>query len=970
MKISQLKIKNLGPFHVKPVELDFENGTLASASLLAITGPTGSGKTTLFDAICVALYGKTPRLAGIGDRHPRHLLSHNKNEGHVEVTFEANGIRYLAEWSIVRAGPPSRRLIKVDTAELITGRLATGGKSLVASQNMVSEEIESILGLNFDSFKRSVMLAQGEFAAFLKAGPAEKLETLAATAGIGIYDALRVELSMKMGAVRAELGTVLRQPTNILEVVNLPELATAKDVLRELNDILGRNGNPRETCEEFVSKHLNAILGVLRKQVSGAKESLCSLKKDASALADQAEEYKCQKRREEERTEAFEELQRSEKRLCELLARAQEIAALVEELKRANLANQLLLEKLAYDSAKSEWNRAEAAFRDAKTKRNEAQNDLDQRRTEFDKIDDAYQTSLAEYRRKKAAYDSAILDVRLAQDRLAQADALITDRKELDAQIGTLSNQLTEDGMRQTELENQTQAAEAFLKANPLPADRQARLKLRELEVLVNPIKTLRQRLETGEPCLVCGAIEHPHAHEIAGEIGSATESPLWDAIPDDLHGGGLTFEEALSQVVKRIDAVEVREQELQKKRSQLRELDLTIQAAQRELDVAEDARNSVLANIEGYQREGNASLTDAGNKTSGLTTEAEIETSIGNLDATLQKMTEARSETEQGLNDSKTSLTEAQATYNYCASRRDECEGNLKTASETYLEKLRCAGFDSPEDHNSAFRKEEWMEGARTKIAAYYQEIDELKRAIAKLSSLFEEPPFDPGKLGRITAKLEKIQAAIQAAQRNIGAQESKIAHLKDALAKFTASAEKVRKAYEEFARWDNLRMTIAHPNPKSLSNFALRVVLEQVSQFANTQLEYLTSGRYQLKVETVGEFSGIKLTVVDKWNANEERPVETLSGGESFLTSFALALGLSELSRGRAQINSLFLDEGFGTLDAETLDTVINALEGLRLQGRSVFLISHIEKLTRHLPVEIRVRKGRNGSSTVDFG
>lgn len=131
-----------------------------------------------------------------------------------------------------------------------------------------------------------------------------------------------------------------------------------------------------------------------------------------------------------------------------------------------------------------------------------------------------------------------------------------------------------------------------------------------------------------------------------------------------------------------------------------------------------------------------------------------------------------------------------------------------------------------------------------------------------------------------------------------------------------------------------------------------------------ANVQLDYLTSERYQLKVESIGN-----LTVIDRWNANEERPVETLSGGESFLTSLALALALADLSRGRAELNSLFLDEGFGTLDAETLDVAIAALEGLRMQGRSIFLISHVQELTRRIPVKINVRKRGDGSSSVQI-
>jgi len=132
---------------------------------------------------------------------------------------------------------------------------------------------------------------------------------------------------------------------------------------------------------------------------------------------------------------------------------------------------------------------------------------------------------------------------------------------------------------------------------------------------------------------------------------------------------------------------------------------------------------------------------------------------------------------------------------------------------------------------------------------------------------------------------------------------------------------------------------------------------------RFANKQLNDLT-GRYMLKVKDMKE-----MVVIDRWNAGEERPVETLSGGESFLTSLSLALALSELSKGRTQIDSLFLDEGFGTLDTETLDIAISALEGLRLSGTSVVVISHIGELTRRIPVRIAVRKTGDGSSRVEI-
>ena len=252
-------------------------------------------------------------------------------------------------------------------------------------------------------------------------------------------------------------------------------------------------------------------------------------------------------------------------------------------------------------------------------------------------------------------------------------------------------------------------------------------------------------------------------------------------------------------------------------------------------------------------------------------------------------------------------------------------------------------------------------MQRIQKEIDDFTQEKHRLEEEITKLQTQFEETPFDPQALERMTARAEEIEAQIQEGQRDIGAQERKIAELTDALSKREALGDEIQKSGHELERWSSLQDAIP---ANDLRDFALDIMFKQVSRVANTQLEYLTLERYQLKVEGIG-----RLTVVDRWNANDERPVETLSGGESFLTSLALALALSELSRGRSQIHSLFLDEGFGTLDSETLDVAIAALEGLQIQGRSIFLISHIGELTRRIPVRIAVEKMGNGSSRVQI-
>ncbi|MYF98775.1 SMC family ATPase, partial [Candidatus Poribacteria bacterium] len=284
-----------------------------------------------------------------------------------------------------------------------------------------------------------------------------------------------------------------------------------------------------------------------------------------------------------------------------------------------------------------------------------------------------------------------------------------------------------------------------------------------------------------------------------------------------------------------------------------------------------------------------------------------------------------------------------------------------LKDTSDLYHKRLNELGFNNPEEHNNAFRDDVKTQEIENQINTYTDQFQRLNVEIVALRNQFKDNPYDPELLSQLTEFANEMASEFQEKQQKIGAQQQIIAELRENLQKREKINNELQAAKNEMERWKRLQEVIPR---NELRDFALDITFQQVSRIANEHLKYLTSERYQLKVETIG-----KLSVMDRWNANEERPVETLSGGESFLTSMALALALSELSQGRAQLNSLFLDEGFGTLDTETLDVAIAALEGLRMQGRSIFIISHIQELTRRLPVKINVRKRGNGSSTIDY-
>ena len=445
---------------------------------------------------------------------------------------------------------------------------------------------------------------------------------------------------------------------------------------------------------------------------------------------------------------------------------------------------------------------------------------------------------------------------------------------------------------------------------------------------------------------------------DLKAEIASA-KGNFWESTPQVFHTD--TTDQALSNFSEMIEKVSSHELKLVTDQNQLALLNSEIENENSNHVTSKQRKTELAKEIEQYQNEGDEILNSVSDKTDGLVTEDEINDSISKLDIKLQNAKSNRDDAYQRLIESQKLLTEKTTSHQFCANQLTEDNEKFQAASKTYHEKLVDFGFDSPEDHNTAFREESQIQELEDTIDAHKDEIRSLNDTISELTTEFDNSPYDPDMLRNITTEEGEIEEQIQNLHTEIGGKKQIITDLEGKLDKREALDKELKTAEQEMDKWKNLQDII--PQNK-LRDFALDLKFQEVSKRANVQLADLTSERYQLKVETIG-----KLSVVDRSNANEERPVETLSGGESFLTSLALALALSELSQGRTQLTSLFLDEGFGTLDADTLDTVIAALEGLRMQGRNIYIISHIQELTRRLPVKINVRKKGDGSSTIDI-
>ena len=429
-------------------------------------------------------------------------------------------------------------------------------------------------------------------------------------------------------------------------------------------------------------------------------------------------------------------------------------------------------------------------------------------------------------------------------------------------------------------------------------------------------------------------------------------KTKFWDFLPEDFHGE--IPQEALNQFEERIHAVKTRKECLIDQRSQLDLLSVEIRSTAGQLESENHRKKELDSEIARYQVEGDRLLAACAEKTGGLTAAEAIQ----KLEAKIATITEQRNNDEEILQEKQEKIIKTQTHQNGAESEAVKCNNEFDAAQDSYQGALANAQFDSIEAHEQACRDDSWLEASKTRLQQYNNERYMIESKIAELETLFAETPFDPCLMESLQDTKSDIAAELRTKAKHIWELQKTLDDKETQRREREKQTFVLEKARKEKERWEILQKEIGN---NKLRNFALQRTFDRLIHLTNQQLERVTD-RYTLKVESMKD-----MVVLDKWNANEERPVETLSGGESFLTSLSLALALSEMSRGRTQLNSLFLDEGFGTLDSETLDLAITALEGLQMQGHSIFLISHIGELTRRIPVRIAVQKMGNGSSQV---
>lgn len=1094
MKILALRLANLASIP-GPLELDFTAAPLAEAGLFAITGPTGAGKSTLLDALCLALYGSTPRLrqapgqnaplpdvgdATLNTADPRTLLRRGTASGHAEVDFLGrDGRRYRARWAVRRAREKADgKLQKIEQSltDLDSDRLLTTQKR--EFDRLLPER----LGLSFEQFTRAVLLAQSEFAAFLKADDNERSDLLERLTGTAEYSEISVAAYRRANQAKHAVDAL-----NAKLADDLPAEAEARAALEKTAetaqaelDTVQRHAKRLETQAQWhaTDAKLRDAHAQGQREHHDAETHWQTLA-PARADRDWQRLIAPQRHRLARQAELPGEISRLETAhadTCEALAQAettqqqtkQTHATAEQALQDADTARRTAEPQLhrareqaqqlaTHDHQLAELDNTHAAHHreaQALTTRHQAAHATQQRQR---RQRDDWQATLRQLMGEHARVEDARQEVQRAHDHAARRHLALGELQSrwqtacrADHTRRTLNERLAQDEKRLEALITQGQTARQHLDDR----ERHYRSVLEFVErgraVRSESVTHLRDALEEGQPCPVCGGLEHPWRHQ-PPQTPEAAQLAAQQAEEDrQLTDAQRQRDHAQQQRDELLGQYRALEASLTQQRQDGADADKRHQEAHQALD--EHPLHAELAGIDHDRRD--AWLTEQRQTSDAqraqheetLQALARAEAELAPLDEALRQseLTLAQLDTQRIRLDKE--LTELDARLPPLRRERDDIAARLKAllgehaSPDAWQQQLDTRQASARQARDTALAKCHDSERETQRLAQKsHYEAEQLAKLKQELDTLARElnawrqahPELDDATLQRLldetddaTERRERELTQAEQARQQTSAtlaerRQALIAHRHDqALTEHDASADALlseavearinqrREALDtkrdalapqhdaaqtrrddalhalrdddrkrqrqregqaeldaaraEYHRWGRISELIGSADGKVFRRIAQAYNLEQLLEHANAHLTGL-SRRYKL----IRGGSELGLLVEDRDMGDERRSVHSLSGGETFLVSLALALGLASMASGELVIESLFIDEGFGSLDPQSLALAMDALDGLQALGRRVGVISHVQEMHERIPVQVRVEPLGNGTS-----
>ena len=1006
MKILKIEFQNINSLKGSH-KIDFTDAPFTSSSLFAITGPTGSGKSTILDVISLALFNHVPRLGKITKNEilsKGAILTRNQKEAMAAVTFQCKNGVFRSQWSISTNRNDNLRDYEMEILEEASGKILDVKKSDIPGKN------EELIGLNYNQFIKSVLLAQGEFAQFLKAKKEERGELLEKITGTGIYRKLGMKAFEKNRAVTQDI----QEQQNEIKLIQQKLLE--EEMLKNHKDQFQKKTS---ACENF-QKEIEALNKALelKETIEKQKQEILRLENQKTEALKRLETFEKEHGfplKQHEKVQDFSDDLRSWNQLKKELFKLKEDLKNIEESQRENLEKADALKRQI-----STFIQAEATAEDLSEK-------LQAFTRKIKALQEQKKEKLNEYSYQKSQFLSELREVpfqlnekdlpeSLQELKELKTEAgrklanLSTDLKALDLQHPEkekeqlqkhlkLAREATRDffSIEKTSEEIEKLKAEKDVvtpKLKTFPAEiekaENTSEKLKNLlenlnlkkenQLLRASLEEHRLNLKDGEACPLCGALEHPFAQDLPqkdntldSEIAK-TEKELQES-NQKLNTAILTFknlQDRLQELDKKLAETEKKEGQ---QKSQFSEKYAALPKAETSADWEKNCSSfeNQLHQLEQYEK--------------AQKTATAISAGIPLLEKLIQILQEGIELKQQldGLYPGDDIFHDSQQLQSRWITLQEEMKNLIskheelgKTSEEkesakfkieeNLSSKIASQGFITIEEAFKAVMPDSECNALRSKRETVQKQID---NSVASLKILNEQL--------EISKKLdvEKEKAVLL---EELEEQKEKFQHISDEckelhriIKNHDENLERLKELKSEIAekekqtkRWRLLNELIGDSKGKNFNDFAQDLSLSQLLQLANVRLKDL-SDRYHIDKPEEEEDDG--LVAIDEHMGGQRRSVKTLSGGETFILSLSMALALSDLASKNVEINSLFIDEGFGTLDPETLDQTLDTLEKLQAESsKTIGIISHVDSLKERIATQIKLTRNGQGYSSLE--
>jgi len=899
--------------------LDFS--LLGKSGLYLITGDTGAGKTTIFDAITFALFGEAS-----GEGRQSHMLRSKyakpEDPTYVELTFDYGGKEYT-----LRRNPEYERAKSRGTGttkQASDAQLTYPDGRVVTKQKDVDKAIREIIGLTREQFSQVAMISQGEFRRLLSADTRERQKIFRDIFGTSLYVTLQNQLKDHAAALSAQLAQTEQSRMQYIQGILAEEnsgyfsqVKSAKengilteDVLALLEMLLAEDKAQQDDLEAAFAQTDTALA-----QVHGQLTQAAAIQAAKLALA----------RKEAEQAQAATQLAQANIALAAAREKIPQQEALEKRIAQAELQ---LPSYDTLDAQAAALRRNERALQQAQLAQAAAKQDA--------------QTLSAQLKSLKAQ-QKELENIHADKERLTAQRQQLVDRR------GEFQGLLSGLGLWQTQRKILRQKQEIYQSAAAAASQLGAEFEAKNRAFLDEQAGIMASQLVPGLPCPVCGSLEHPSLAKLSSQAPTEAD------------------------VKKAKKAYDLAQKDAEKASMEASKQKGTVEATAQTL---KELAQKLLPDAQGQQVQENARAQ-----------EAQLSQQIDILDAKLAEVKDGirrKNQLDEAIPKAESALTAAEQAAAAATEQMAALSAQID-AQQAHISQLQNT-LPHPDKATAKAAKEALaaeLAAMKLQLQRAEKQYNDAKEALAAItaaaqqlrSQLTQEEIPDIGQLeadkAALTARKNTILARQKAVHTRLTTNETARKHI-SAQAAQTQALERRQQWMKALSETANGNLT--GKEKIMLETYIQTTYFDRILQRANIRLQKMSGGQYDLKRRrTAGNKqsqSGLELDIIDHINTTE-RSVNTLSGGEAFLASLALALGLSDevqMSTG-IRLDTLFVDEGFGSLDSESLAKAYNTLAGLTEGNRLVGIISHVAELKERIDKQIVVTKLRTGDSKAEI-